>query len=150
LPVHSAPLQMIVTETAPVLVKQLVAHADRHLSLKQAATGGLIIGGGWTASYDDKRRFNTTLRQSVEGNLWVAQRVLPQMQGLRVLRTWAAMNINIDGAPILGEAPNVKGFYNAVTSNGYTLSPVVARMTVDLLQGRPTLFDPLPYSLNRF
>ena len=149
-PVHSAPLQMIVTETAPVLVKQLVAHADRHLSLKQAATGGLIIGGGWTASYDDKRRFNTTLRQSVEGNLWVAQRVLPQMQGLRVLRTWAAMNINIDGAPILGEAPNVKGFYNAVTSNGYTLSPVVARMTVDLLQGRPTLFDPLPYSLNRF
>ena len=150
LPVHSAPLQMIVTETAPVLVKQLVAHADRHLSLKQASTGGLIIGGGWTAAYDDKRRFNTTLRQSVEGNLWVAQRVLPQMQGLRVLRTWAAMNINIDGAPILGEAANVKGFYNAVTSNGYTLSPVVARMTVDLLLGRSTLFDPLPYSLSRF
>ena len=150
LPVHSAPLQMIVTETAPVLVKQLVAHADRHLSLKQASTGGLIIGGGWTAAYDDKRRFNTTLRQSVEGNLWVAQRVLPQMQGLRVLRTWAAMNINIDGAPILGEAANVKGFYNAVTSNGYTLSPVVARMTVDLLLGRTTLFDPLPYSLSRF
>ena len=40
LPVHSAPLQMIVTEAAPVLVTQLVAHADRHLSLKQAATGG--------------------------------------------------------------------------------------------------------------
>ena len=59
LPVHSAPLQMIVTETAPVLVKQLVAHAGRHLSLKQAATGGLIVGGGWTAAYDDKRRFNT-------------------------------------------------------------------------------------------
>jgi glycine/D-amino acid oxidase-like deaminating enzyme len=150
LPVHSAPLQMIVTETAPVLVKQLVAHADRHLSLKQATTGGLIIGGAWTAAYDDKRRFNTTLRQSVEGNLWVAQHVLPQMQGLRVLRTWAAMNINIDGAPILGEAPNVKGFYNAVTSNGYTLSPVVARMTVDILMGRSTLFDPLPFSLNRF
>ena len=150
LPVHSAPLQMIVTETAPVLIKQLVAHADRHLSLKQAATGGLIIGGGWTASYDDKRRFNTTLRQSVEGNLWVAQRVLPQIQGLRVLRTWAAMNINIDGAPILGEAPHVKGFYNAVTSNGYTLSPVVARMTVDLVLGRSTLFDPRPLSLTRF
>ncbi len=150
LPVHSAPLQMIVTETAPVLIKQLVAHADRHLSLKQAATGGLIIGGGWTASYDDKRRFNTTLRQSVEGNLWVAQRVLPQLQGLRVLRTWAAMNINIDGAPILGAATGIPGFYNAVTSNGYTLSPVVARMTVDILMGRSTLFDPEPFSINRF
>lgn len=150
LPVHSAPLQMIVTETAPVLVKQLVAHAGRHLSLKQAATGGLIIGGGWTAAYDDKRRFNTTMRQSVEGNLWVAQHVLPQMKGLRVLRTWAAMNINIDGAPILGQAPQVPGFYSAVTSNGYTLAPVVARMTVDLVMGRSTLFDPAPFSLNRF
>ncbi len=150
LPVHSAPLQMIVTEAAPVLVKQLVAHADRHLSLKQAATGGLIVGGGWTAAYDDRRRFNTALRHSVEGNLWVAQRVLPQMRGLRVLRTWAAMNINIDGAPILGEAPQAKGFFNAVTSNGYTLSPVVARMTVDLLLGRGTLFDPQPFSAHRF
>lgn len=150
LPVHSAPLQMIVTESAPVLVKQLVAHADRHLSLKQAATGGLIIGGGWTAAYDDRRRFNTALRDSVEGNLWVAQRVLPQVQGLRVLRTWAAMNINIDGAPILGEAPQQKGFYNAVTSNGYTLSPVVARMTVDLLLGRDTPFDTRPFSIHRF
>ncbi len=150
LPVHSAPLQMIVTETAPAMVKQLVAHADRHLSLKQAATGGLIVGGGWTAAYDDRRRFNTTLRQSVEGNLWAARRVVPQLQGLRVLRTWAAMNINIDGAPILGEAPGVTGFYNAVTSNGYTLSPVVARMTVDLLVGRSTPFDPQPYSLARF
>ena len=150
LPVHSAPLQMIVTEAAPAMVKQLVAHADRHLSLKQAATGGLIVGGGWTASYDDRRRFNTTLRQSVEGNLWVAQRVVPQIQGLRVLRTWAAMNINIDGAPILGEAPGVPGFYNAVTSNGYTLSPVVARMTVDLLLRRSASFDPHPYSLARF
>ena len=150
LPVHSAPLQMIVTETAPVLVKQLVAHADRHLSLKQAATGGLIIGGGWTAAYDDKRRFNTTLRKSVEGNLWVAQRVLPQLQGLRVVRTWAAMNINIDGAPILGAPERLPNFYNAVTSNGYTLAPVVARMTVDLVMGRSTLFDSTPFSINRF
>jgi glycine/D-amino acid oxidase-like deaminating enzyme len=150
LPVHSAPLQMIVTETAPVLVKQLVAHADRHLSLKQAATGGLIIGGGWTASYDDKRRFNTTMRQSVEGNLWVAQHVIPQLRGLRVLRTWAAMNINIDGAPILGAAAQVPGFYNAVTSNGYTLSPIVARMTVDIMMGRSTPFDAAPFSISRF
>jgi glycine/D-amino acid oxidase-like deaminating enzyme/bacterioferritin-associated ferredoxin len=149
-PVHSAPLQMIVTESAPVLVKQLVAHADRHLSLKQSSTGGLIIGGGWTAAHNKNRRYNTTLRQSVEGNLWVAQRVLPQLRGLRVLRTWAAMNINIDGAPILGQVPSVPGFYNAVTSNGYTLSPAVAHMTVDLVMGRTPIFDPKPFSIQRF
>jgi len=150
IPVHSAPLQMIVTEPAPKLVSHLVAHADRHLSLKQASTGGLIIGGGWTAAFDADRRFNTTMRQSIEGNLWVANHVLPQLSGLHVVRSWAGMNVNIDGAPILGPVPGLPGFFNTVTSNGYTLAPIVARLTADLLlQGR-TDIDITPYLIDRF
>ncbi|WP_114859252.1 FAD-dependent oxidoreductase [Azospirillum brasilense] len=149
-PVHSAPLQMIVTEPAPKLVSQLVAHADRHLSLKQAATGGLIIGGAWTAVFDPARRFNTVSRSSIEGNLWVARHVLPQIAGLHVVRAWAAMNINIDGAPIIGPVPGLPGFFNTVTSNGYTLAPVVARMTADLLLDGRTDIDPTPFLLDRF
>ncbi|WP_042688631.1 FAD-binding oxidoreductase, partial [Azospirillum sp. B506] len=149
-PVHSAPLQMIVTEPAPKLVSQLVAHADRHLSLKQAVTGGLIIGGAWTAVFDPARRFNTVSRSSIEGNLWVARHVLPQMAGLHVVRAWAAMNINIDGAPILGPVPGLPGFFNTVTSNGFTLAPVVARMTADLLLDGRTDIDPTPFLIDRF
>lgn len=149
-PVHSAPLQMIVTEAAPPLVHHLVAHADRHLSLKQASTGGLIIGGAWTAAFDPARRFNTVTRTSLEGNLWVANHVLPQMAGLHVVRAWAAMNINIDGAPIIGPVPGLPGFFNCVTSNGYTLAPVVARMTADLLLDGRTDLDPTPYLIDRF
>lgn len=149
-PVHSAPLQMIVTEPAPKLVSQLVAHADRHLSLKQAVTGGLIIGGAWTAVFDPARRFNTVSRSSIEGNLWVARHVLPQIAGLHVVRAWAAMNINIDGAPILGPVPGLPGFFNTVTSNGYTLAPVVARMTADLLLDGRTDIDPTPFLIDRF
>lgn len=149
-PVHSAPLQMIVTEPAPPLVKHLVAHADRHLSLKQVANGGLVIGGAWTAAFAEQRRFNTVTRHSIEGNLWVANHVLPQMAGLHVLRAWAAMNINIDGAPIIGPVPGLPGFFNCVTSNGYTLAPVVARMTADLLLDGRTDLDPTPYLIDRF
>ena len=150
LPVYSAPLQMIVTERAPHLVEQLVAHADRHLSLKQLASGGLVIGGAWTARYSDHQNINVTKRESIEGNLWVANRVLPQLAGLHVLRTWAGMNINIDGAPILGEAPGAPGFFNAVTSNGYTLAPAVARLTADLICRGRTDMDVRPYLLDRF
>ena len=150
LPVHSAPLQMIVTEAAPPLLDLLVAHADRHLSLKQAATGGLIIGGGWTADFDPGQRVNSVTRRSVEGNLWVAGSVLPQLSGLHVLRSWAAMNVNIDGAPIIGAVPGQPGFFNCVTSNGYTLAPVVARMTADLLLHGKTEIDPTPYLIGRF
>jgi len=49
-------------------------------------------------------------RASVEGNLWVAQQVLPQLAGLRVLRAWAAMYVDFDGAPIIGSVPGLPGF----------------------------------------
>jgi len=150
IPVKGAPLQMIVTESAPPLVSHLIAHADRHLSLKQAATGGLIIGGGWTAAFDEGMRLNRAERASIEGNLWVARHVLPALAGLHVLRCWAGMNVNIDGAPILGEVPGVPGFFNAVTSNGYTLAPIVASLVTELLLQRRTGIDISPYRIERF
>lgn len=149
-PVKGAPLQMIVTEPAPPLVNHLVAHADRHLSLKQAASGGLIIGGGWTAAFDPDMRLNRAERASIEGNLWVARHVLPALTGLHMVRCWAGMNVNIDGAPILGEVPGVPGFFNAVTSNGYTLAPIAARLVTDLLVHGRTDIDIAPFLIDRF
>ncbi|MEM7443003.1 MAG: FAD-dependent oxidoreductase [Pseudomonadota bacterium] len=149
-PVYSAPLQMIVTERAPMLIDQLVAFADRHLTMKQLSTGGIVIGGAWTAAYDAERNLNVTTRASIEGNLWTARRVLPQIDGLHVLRSWAAMNVNIDGAPIVGEAPGIPGFYNTVTSNGYTLAPAVARITADLVLHGSADRDISTYHLDRF
>jgi D-hydroxyproline dehydrogenase subunit alpha len=137
IPVQGAPLQMIVTEAGPPLVSHLIAHGGRHLSLKQADTGGLIIGGAWPARLDPVSGASHVEMASIEGNAWVAKHVLPAASRLRILRVWAAMNIDIDGAPILGEMPGVPGFWNCVTSNGYSLAPVVARITADLmLRGR--------------
>jgi glycine/D-amino acid oxidase-like deaminating enzyme len=150
IPVKGAPLQMIVTEPAPPLVNHLVAHADRHLSLKQAATGGLIVGGGWTAAFAEDMRLNRAVRDSIEGNLWVARHVLPALRGLHVVRCWAGMNVNIDGAPILGEVPGRPGFFNAVTSNGYTLAPIAARLVADLLVHGRTDVDLAPFLIDRF
>lgn len=149
-PVFGAPLQMIVTEAVAPLVSHLVAHADRHLTLKQAANGNVIIGGGWTAGLDPVHRRPRPLRASLEGNLWVAQHVVPALRRLNVIRSWAAMNINIDGAPILGEHPARPGFFNAVTSNGYTLGPVVGRITADLITRGRTDQDVAAFSIARF
>ena len=150
IPVKGAPLQMIVTEPAPPLVDHLIAHADRHLSMKQAASGGVIIGGGWTAAFDPAMRLNLAERASIEGNLWVAGQVLPALAGLHVVRCWAGMNVNIDGAPILGKVPGVPGFYNAVTSNGYTLAPIVARLVTDLLVRSRAGIDIEAFRIERF
>ncbi|MBU6498324.1 MAG: FAD-dependent oxidoreductase, partial [Rhodospirillales bacterium] len=71
------------------------------------------------------------LRRNIEGNLWVAARVLPALRGLSILRAWTGINTAIDRAPILGEAPGRPGFFNAITANGYTLGPITGRLTAD-------------------
>lgn len=150
IPVSGAPLQMIVTEPGPAMIKHLVAHGGRHLSLKQADTGGLIIGGAWPAQQDGLTGASHVERASIEGNAWVACHVLPAARGLRALRVWAGMNIHIDGAPIIGEMPGAPGFFNCVTSNGYTLAPIVARLTADLMCARRPDFETGPFLLDRF
>ena len=52
LPVRASPIQLIVTETAPPLLRHLLAYADRHLTMKQMAAGNLVIGGGWPSELD--------------------------------------------------------------------------------------------------
>jgi glycine/D-amino acid oxidase-like deaminating enzyme len=60
------------------------------------------------------------------------------------------MNVNIDGAPIMGEVPGVPGFFNAVTSNGYTLAPIAARLVADLIVRGRTDIDITPFRIDRF
>lgn len=150
IPVRAAPLQMIVTEpTAPTLGR-LVAYAARHLTLKQLGSGAFMIGGGWTAGLDEQQKLSRALRGSVEGNLWIASRAVPALADLHAIRIWAGMNVNIDRAPILGEVPGLSGFYNCVSSNGYTLAPVLSRLTAEMLAGKSTSLPVEGYSLRRF
>lgn len=131
LPVHGAPLQMIVTETAPPLAPCLLAHADRHLTMKQAAPGNIIIGGAWPAGIDGRTGRTRILRESIEGNLWVAQHVVPAVADLHMLRSWAAMNVDIDGAPIVGPLPGRADCVAVAGANGYTLGPLLGRIAAE-------------------
>ncbi|MDB4516190.1 FAD-dependent oxidoreductase [Crocinitomicaceae bacterium] len=149
-PVHGAPLQMIITEPVEPVISHLIAHGDRHLSMKQANNGNIIIGGGWTGGWNKVVNFPTTLRDSLEGNTWVARRTVPCLDGVNIIRSWSAMNINIDGSPILGEMPGVPGFYNTVSSNGYTLGPILGKVTSELIARGKSVHDISFCSLDRF
>ncbi|MGV2986111.1 FAD-dependent oxidoreductase [Vibrio sp. E150_011] len=131
-PVFGAPLQMIVTEPVEKVTTRLIAHVGRHLTLKQANKGNFLIGGGWTAGYDPLSSHSTVMINSLKGNAWVAEHVMPMLGNVNVIRTWAAMNIDIDGAPVVGEDTKVKGLFHVVTSNGVTLAPLVGKMITEL------------------
>jgi glycine/D-amino acid oxidase-like deaminating enzyme/bacterioferritin-associated ferredoxin len=135
LPVTGTVQQVIVTEPAPPMTRHLIALANRHLSLKQQPSGGFLVGGGWFGGFDPATGRTHNLRRSIEGNLWVCARALPALTGLAFIRAWTGINPAIDRAPILGEAPGVPGFFNAVSANGYTLGPIIGRMTADAVRG---------------
>lgn len=47
--------------------------------MKQDANGNIVIGGGWPAAYEFESNRAVTLRESIEGNLWAAQRLIPEI-----------------------------------------------------------------------
>jgi glycine/D-amino acid oxidase-like deaminating enzyme/thioredoxin reductase len=134
--VKSVPQQMIVTEPATYELKLLIAHIGRHLTLKQAQNGNYIIGGGWTAGYSNLTKHIHSKKESFEGNAWIAKKVIPKLSNANILRTWAAMSVDVGGYPLLGEHPNMKNFYVVVSQNGYTLGPVLGDLVSDQI-----LFD---------
>jgi glycine/D-amino acid oxidase-like deaminating enzyme len=147
IPVRATVQQVIATEAAGAeLLRPLVLHGSRHLSLKQGDAGHLILGGAWPGELDAAGR-PRNLRASIEGNLWVARSVLPAIAGLHVIRAWTGLNVLIPG-PILGADPRVPGLFHAVTFNGWTLAPVIAELIAEALRGGkgpPAVFSPAAY-----
>jgi D-hydroxyproline dehydrogenase subunit alpha len=74
--------------------------------------------------------------------------VLPVLRSLHIVRSWTGINPAIDRAPLLGEAPGLPGFFNAVSANGYTLGPIVGQITAAAVR-RGEVVDP-HYRLERF
>ncbi|PWS36477.1 FAD-dependent oxidoreductase [Falsiroseomonas bella] len=147
IPVRATVQQVIATEAAGAeLLRPLVLHGSRHLSLKQGDAGHLILGGAWPGELDAAGR-PRNLRASIEGNLWVARSVLPAIEGLHVIRAWTGLNVLIPG-PILGADQRVPGLFHAVTFNGWTLAPVIAELIAEALRGGkgpPAVFSPSAY-----
>ena len=60
------------------------------------------------------------------------------------------MNIDIDGAPLLGSIPGHEGLIVAATANGYTLGPLMGREAANLVFSGNLRQDLQSFSLDRF
>lgn len=133
-PIRREGLHVNVTEARAELLPSMVQHIGRRLTLKQTHHGSFIIGGGWpTPSTDYPRRYPTTWR-SAAGNLRVALDIVPQLEDVRVLRTWSGIiAFTDDYSPIVGESAQVPGYYACVASTGFTFSPIYARRIAEMI-----------------
>jgi len=135
-------IQVSVTEPIAPLIPHLVYAVGQKLTLKQGSNGSLLIGGGWPARIDSKNR-PVADPDSLSANLRVALSVVPQIGGVRLLRTWAAFVNGTDSwRPLLGELPGLPGFWLCyVPWLGFSGGPAAARIVASLVQGREPPFD---------
>ena len=66
------------------------------------------------------------------------------LSNINILRSWAAMSVDVGGYPLLGEHPLMKNFYVLASSNGYTLGPLLGDiLSNEIIYGKKeyNLFD---------
>lgn len=137
LAVDPVAIQMIVTERQPAdITPLLVQHIGEGLSLKQVHAGNILIGGGWPAGpFQDEGRQPISLA-SLRGNLAQAARIVPIVQGMRVLRVWAGpLAAARDEMPVIGPISTHPGAYVVGGTYGITFAPLWARVIARHITG---------------
>ncbi|MGQ9833851.1 MAG: NAD(P)/FAD-dependent oxidoreductase, partial [Candidatus Villigracilaceae bacterium] len=94
----------------------------------------------------DRRVFEEQLWEELVG-------YLPAFDRLKVTQGWAGLyEMNtFDGNAILGEWPELKGFYleNGFSGHGFQQAPAVGRYTAELILGRPLSLDLSNFNASR-
>lgn len=136
LPVWSDGLHVNVSEPREPMLTSMVQHIGRRLTLKQAANGTFIIGGGWP-SRPEPGRYSIRW-DSAAGNLAVALRVVPALADVRITHMWSGVIAFTDDLlPVVGEVARLPGYYVCLASTGFTLGPLIARMLAEHLAEHP-------------
>jgi glycine/D-amino acid oxidase-like deaminating enzyme len=129
LPMRAEGLHVNVTEPRRKVLEPLIQHIGRRLTLKQAANGTFIIGGGWPAREEEPPARYSTTWESAAGNAAVAVRVVPSLADVRIVRMWTGvMAFTDDLQPVVGPVPQLPGYYSCIATTGFTLSPMIARL----------------------
>jgi glycine/D-amino acid oxidase-like deaminating enzyme len=149
LPIRAEGLHLNVTEPREHVLGPMVQHIGRRLTLKQAANGTFLIGGGWPSRPEPPPRRYSTTWESTAGNAAVAVRVMPTLADVRIVRTWSGvMAFTADLAPLVGESARVPGFHTLIATTGFTLGPLMARLLAEQMATQERLVPPA-YSVDR-
>jgi sarcosine oxidase subunit beta len=157
LPLFPVGLTMNATEKVAPVVRHLIQHVGRKLSLKQTDDGNLLIGGGWSARLKQNKgkwmaQQSPQLQwDSVLSNLRTAADVVPLVKDLNLIRTWTGTTcITADQLPVLGEVAKTPGFFVAAGGSGFTYGPTYARLMSELMLTGQSSYSLDPFSPARF
>lgn len=147
LPVRARVNTVTVTERAHPLMTGVIGHATGLLTMKQKPNGTILIGGGWQGLGGPEEGRGRVDGESLRLNLALASYAVPDLAGLRILRSWTGFEANVpDFYPLAGALPGVENaFVLGCVRGGYTIGPYIGQLMGDHILGREPelpLFDP--------
>lgn len=151
LPISDEPVQVSVTEQLEKFINVLIYFTTEKLTLKQARSGSLLIGGGWPASVD-KDGVPFLNPDSLRSNLRVALKVVPAISQVKIIRTWIGVgNQTPDQRPIIDQIPGVPGAYLGMyPSMGFSAGPLLGQTLAELVLENSTTRDLSKFKIDRF
>lgn len=150
IPTYSERHQCLASEPIDQLFDTMVISFQIGIYLQQVPHGSFVMGIG--EDEEPSHNIHSTW-QWLEYFTGELLNIIPILKDLRVVRQWGgSYNRTPDAAPILGEAADVKGFYNAVgfSGHGFMIAPMTAVCIAEQIVGNEPPVDISPLSIERF
>jgi sarcosine oxidase subunit beta len=149
LPIHSYPLQAMVTQPYKPLLTPLVSSPHLHVYIQQTSRGEFVIGGG----SDPYPLYNTRATLELKETLSSAiLELFPFLGQAQVLRQWAGItDMTPDYSPIMGVSPLRNYYLDAGWGTwGFKATPICGKTIAELVASGnvPALIR--PFELERF
>jgi len=149
LPIHTYPLQAMVTQPYKPFLTPLVSAPQVHVYVQQTSRGEVLIGGG----SDPYPRYNTRSTLEMKESLAAAAvQLFPFLGQLRLMRQWAGItDMTPDYSPIMGPSPVENYYLDAGWGTwGFKATPICGKtMAEQVATGKtPELIK--PFALDRF
>lgn len=149
LPIHSYPLQAMVTQPYKPLLTPLVSSPHLHVYIQQTSRGEFVIGGG----SDPYPLYNTRATLELKETLSSAiLELFPFLGQAQVLRQWAGItDMTPDYSPIMGMSPLRNYYLDAGWGTwGFKATPICGKTMAELVASGnvPALIR--PFELERF
>ena len=149
LPIHTYPLQAMVTQPYKPLLALLVSSPHLHVYIQQTSRGEFVIGGGSDPYPLYNTRATLNLRESLAS---ATLELFPFLGNARVLRQWAGItDMTPDYSPIMGRSP-VKNYYLDAGWGtwGFKATPVCGTTMAELVATGETPALIRSFDLERF